>query len=149
VNRATTRQASEIPVPVESGRAARAHVEVVAGQYRVYFGLDGGRVHSEPVGPPFTNPRDAGRFADLINGEPPVSPDVEVLPTASFEAAVAVHVDDVVRACHPDLRPDPPQRVAPGASSSARPGLRGVAHPAESVSRTRGADLSPLGQAEG
>ena len=79
-----------IPVPVEEGTRARAYVECLDGAHRVYFGLDGGRRHSKPVGPAFKKPRDAVAFAALINGETPTSRRVPHSSSPSTAAAAEI-----------------------------------------------------------
>jgi len=63
------RIASTIPVPVDDGRGCRAYVGETAGQWRVYFARDGGRLR-EFVGPSFPRDRRGGRtarrLADLL-----------------------------------------------------------------------------------
>lgn len=65
--------AAAIPVPVEAGRRCRAYVGVEHGGgktiFRAYFALDQGRGRSEYVGPGFTKPAKAARFAALLNEE--------------------------------------------------------------------------------
>jgi hypothetical protein len=66
--------AAAIPIPVEAGRRCRAYVGVEHGGgktiYRAYFALDQGLRRSEYVGPEFTKPSKAARFAALLNQEP-------------------------------------------------------------------------------
>lgn len=81
--------AAAIAIPTERGAAARAYVESVytpgrrlsngypAGQggrtqYRIWFGLDGGRVR-EPVPVLFDRDRDAVALARLLNGDVPAA----------------------------------------------------------------------------
>ncbi len=99
------RLAAAITVPVDAFGPARAYVQAVREGsdhapnapcdhrfgYRTYFGLDGGR-RREPVGPVFERPREAGRLAAVLNGDP-VASDPPVggppRPTVGTETIVA------------------------------------------------------------
>jgi predicted nucleic acid-binding Zn ribbon protein len=76
--------AADIAVPVlPDGTRARAYVTLEThgpdhrstepcrhlDRWRVVFGLDYGRHDSEPMGPAFPRPEDAGVFARLLNGQ--------------------------------------------------------------------------------
>lgn len=84
---AVRRQASEIAVPLDHGARARAYVRLFTegpdhapvapcthrDTWRVVFGMDAGRLDSDPVGPAFTRSADACALARLLNGEEPAT----------------------------------------------------------------------------